>query len=34
MMLLATNHNYWFGQPTAGVAVFLEAASINRIYDS
>ncbi|PRI10775.1 GMC family oxidoreductase [Leucobacter massiliensis] len=24
MMLLATNHNYWFGQPTAGVAVSLE----------
>ena len=24
MMLLATNHNYWFGQPTAGIAVSLE----------
>jgi len=24
MMLLATNHNYWFGQPTAGVAVSIE----------
>ncbi|GGH45777.1 GMC family oxidoreductase [Microbacterium album] len=24
MMLLATNHNYWFGQPTAGVAISIE----------
>lgn len=24
MMLLATNHNYWFGRPTAGIAVSLE----------
>jgi choline dehydrogenase-like flavoprotein len=26
MMLLATNHNYWFGHPTAGIAVQLNQA--------
>lgn len=26
MMLMASNHNYWFGQPTAGIAVQLNQA--------
>jgi choline dehydrogenase len=26
MMIMASNHNYWFGQPTAGIAVQLNQA--------